>query len=151
MKIINRFKTTVSTFLVFVFFASSCTETVKKEENNQAPISNEVQQEVAVVTDEVVKEVADETTISEGKEIFDTKCTVCHKIEEKVIGPALKGVTTRRSDEWIIKMIVDPTAMLANDPDAKALLAEFNNVPMTPLGIDKESATKILAYFKSIE
>jgi len=36
------------------------------------------------------------------------KCAACHKIEERYVGPALKGVTTRRAPEWIMNMILDP-------------------------------------------
>ena len=45
----------------------------------------------------------DSTTmkIDEGNSIFKANCTSCHKIYEDFAGPALYGVTDRRSKKWL--------------------------------------------------
>jgi cytochrome c2 len=35
--------------------------------------------------------------INDGKLLFEENCTVCHAVNEEVIGPALSGVHERRS------------------------------------------------------
>ena len=85
-----------------------------------------------------------------GSELFLFKCSACHKINEKYIGPALKGVTDRRTPEWIVNMIIDPIGMVQNDPDAKALLAEYG-APMANQSLTEEEAKALFEYFRSID
>lgn len=70
-----------------------------------------------------IQEIELESTIDEqmaqqGQEIFESYCTACHKVEERFIGPAVKEVTTRRSPEWIMNMILNPDGMVKEDPIA---------------------------------
>lgn len=85
-----------------------------------------------------------------GGAIFDSKCAVCHKIEERYVGPALAGVTDRRTPEWIMNMILNPDQMIKEDPDAKALFLEYLT-PMTYQNVSEEDARAILEYFRSQE
>ncbi|MCB9263316.1 MAG: cytochrome c [Flavobacteriales bacterium] len=83
----------------------------------------------------------------EGLVTNAAKCGQCHKTtDEKLIGPGLKGVTTRRSDDWIRSMIKDPAGWVQTDPDAKKLFEEYNNVPMTPIEVTDAEIEDILAY-----
>lgn len=81
-----------------------------------------------------------------GAELFKVKCSACHKIEERYIGPALAGVTQRRQPEWILNMILNPENMIQQDPTARALLAEFI-APMANQHLTRDEAESILAYF----
>jgi cytochrome c len=92
----------------------------------------------------------DQTMVAEGKEIFDSKCSACHKMESKYIGPALKGVTERRTPEWIMNMILNPEEMLRKDPIAKQLMKEYS-APMANQGITQEEARKMLEYFRTVK
>lgn len=85
-----------------------------------------------------------------GKEIYDTKCVACHNVETKLIGPPQKGVLERRTPEWVMNMIMNPTEMLEKDPLAKDLLEEFNNTPMLDQNISKEEARALLEYFRTL-
>ena len=78
--------------------------------------------------------------VAKGKKLFqESQCATCHSLTAKresyQVGPALLGVTQRpgRTREWIVRWISDPEALLRSDPQAKKLLAEFNNVPMSPM------------------
>ncbi len=93
----------------------------------------------------------DQAMADEGKALYDQMCIACHKPNEKFIGPAPAGILSRRSPEWIMNMILNPDQMLKEDPIAKALLAEYNNVPMISQGLTEEQARKILEYFRTLE
>jgi mono/diheme cytochrome c family protein len=81
-----------------------------------------------------------------GAELFTAKCSACHKIEERYIGPALTGVTKRRTPEWICNQILNPENMILQDPTAKALLAEYI-APMANQHLTREEAESVLAFF----
>lgn len=52
-----------------------------------------------------------------GRDLFISHtCFNCHKLEgQDVVGPLLKGVTTRHSREWIRQWIMDPNGMWKGD------------------------------------
>jgi len=91
----------------------------------------------------------DNTMVAEGEVIFKAKCTACHKISKKFVGPALKGVTERRSPEWIMNMALNPEVMVAEDPIAKQLLVEFNGAPMANQNLTEQEARAILEYLRT--
>ena len=86
-----------------------------------------------------------------GKEAYDLKCSACHKTHEKFIGPPPVGIFDRRSPEWIMNMILNPEEMIAKDPIAIKLLAEYNFAPMANQNLTEEEARAILEYFRTIE
>lgn len=66
-----------------------------------------------------------------GKEIFNANCAACHKLEGKMIGPALGGIEQKRSSEWLHKWIKNSANLIASgDKDAIAVFKEYNEVPM---------------------
>lgn len=83
-----------------------------------------------------------------GKEIYKAKCTACHKLKKRYIGPALKGVTERRSPEWIMNMMLNPTQMVAENALAKALITEYN-APMADQQLEEEEALALLEFLRS--
>ena len=59
-----------------------------------------------------------------GKTIYEVKCLACHKLTaEKMVGPGWKGVTDRRSPEYILNFVTNTDEMLEKDPNAKQLLS----------------------------
>ena len=88
----------------------------------------------------------DATRAKTGAALFQTKCSACHKISERYIGPALQDVTKRRQPEWILNMILAPEKMIQQDPTAKALLAQFL-APMANQSLTRDEAESILAFF----
>ena len=83
-----------------------------------------------------------------GKIAFESVCASCHKVsDERLIGPPLKGVTTRRTPEWILNMIINPEENIKKDPLGKALLEEYKSV-MPYLGTTEEQAKQILEYLR---
>ena len=85
-----------------------------------------------------------------GKQHFETKCSACHKFEEKVVGPPLAGVTERRSPEWIMNMILNPVEMTQKDPAAMELYATYL-VQMTFQNVSQDETREILEYFRQMD
>jgi len=90
----------------------------------------------------------DEAMAAKGKEVYKANCTACHKFKKRYIGPALKGITQRRSPEWIMNMVMNTTEMLAKDPVAKALIAEYN-APMAQQSLKEDEVRAIVEYFRT--
>lgn len=92
----------------------------------------------------------DQVLVTTGKEIYDLKCTACHKATEKFIGPAPSGIMERRNPAWIMNMILNPDEMTMKDPVARDLLIEYNGAPMANQSLTEEEARAILEYFRTI-
>ena len=92
----------------------------------------------------------DAELVAVGEEIFDTKCSACHKWEERYVGPPMAGITERRKPEWIMNMILNPDEMIKQDEQAKALFAEYLT-PMTFQNVSHDDAVAILTYFRSMD
>lgn len=105
---------------------------------------------VGPVTEVKLSADIDASMVEKGKGIFETKCSACHKWEEKYVGPALKGVTKRREPEWILNMILNPGEMTQKNPTAKALFEEIL-IQMTPQNLTEQEARTVLEYFRSLD
>lgn len=102
---------------------------------------------VGPVTDTVDLTSLDESKEDTGAKLFQEKCSACHKLDERYIGPALVGVTQRRQPEWILNMILNPDVMIVQDPTAKGLLATFLT-PMANQHLTRAEAECVLVYFR---
>lgn len=98
---------------------------------------------------EFPEEINDEMA-ARGKAKFDAICVACHMIDQRMIGPALKGVYDRRSPEWVMNMILNPDGMLKEDPIAKALLKEYNNAIMLNQNLTEDEARDVAEYLRTL-
>lgn len=74
----------------------------------------------------------DETRQKEGRKLFKSLCASCHKLDKKLIGPALGGIEERRENDWLKKWIRNNAELRASgDKDAVAIFEEYNGSPMT--------------------
>lgn len=85
-----------------------------------------------------------------GEAKFKAICTACHMAEQRMIGPALKGVYERRSPAWVMNMIANPDGMLKEDPIAKALLKEYNNAIMLNQNLSEEDTRAVAEYLRTL-
>ncbi len=83
-----------------------------------------------------------------GKELFNSLCAACHKPYSESIGPALHGVTERRSMDWLQSWIKNSAAMIASgDPQAVEIFEEYNQTAMPAFPqLSNEDIGDILAY-----
>ena len=74
----------------------------------------------------------DEARQKEGKKLFKSLCASCHKLDKKLVGPALAGIEDKRTNEWLKAWIKDNAALRASgDKDAIAIFEEYNGSNMT--------------------
>ena len=92
----------------------------------------------------------DQTMVSQGETIFEAKCTACHKVNKKFIGPSPKDILSRRTPAWVMNMILNPDEMVQKDPLAKQLLIEFNGSPMANQNLTEEEARSVLEFFRTL-
>lgn len=85
-----------------------------------------------------------------GEAKFNTICTACHMAEQRMIGPALKGVYERRNPAWVMNMIIGPDKMLKEDPIAKALLKEYNNAIMLNQNLSEDDVRAVAEYLRTL-
>jgi len=158
-----RLKLTTSSMLVvavylasFIVFTScgggnsgsSGNETVTSEENKVVDTKAFSNSKGIGKFSDVKLEAVDAAKADIGKTIFATKCATCHKLTDiKFVGPGLKGVTDRRTPEWILNMMTNPAEMIAKDPVAKQLFTEILS-PMAFQNISEDDATNILNYLR---
>jgi nitrite reductase (NO-forming) len=87
-----------------------------------------------------------------GKLAFESKCLACHSVGQgKKLGPDLAGVTKRRSDNWLARWLKSPETMLQSDADAKAMLKEYNNIPMPNQSLSDAEIKQYIKYFHWID
>lgn len=90
----------------------------------------------------------DQKMIASGKSVYDVKCASCHKLsDEKLVGPGWKGVTTRRTPEWIMNFVTNTEEMLQKDVAAKNLY-EICLVKMPNQNLKDEEARHVLEYMR---
>jgi len=102
---------------------------------------------IGPVTEEVVLNKIDEKAVIQGKVIFQTKCTSCHRLDNKLIGPPLRNVVQKRSPEFILNIIVNPVDMTLYHPEAKKLAIEYGS-QMTFQNVNLNDAFKILDFLR---
>lgn len=91
----------------------------------------------------------DAALVKKGEKLFAAKtCNACHAMGERKVGPALGGVTDRRSASWIAQMILHPAEMVKKDPEAKKLFEEYGT-PMATPPVSAEEAKALIAYLGS--
>lgn len=85
-----------------------------------------------------------------GEQIFEIKCSACHKVGERYIGPDLAGILDRRSPAYVMNMILNPEEMLQKHPEARAMLAEYMT-PMANQNLTEEEARAIVEWLRTAD
>lgn len=89
---------------------------------------------------------------AKGEALFKAKCTTCHKIDSRLIGPALgPTVTEETDDKWLTHWIENNQALIAaKDPKALKIYNEYNQAGMTVFGdLADGDVANILAYVRT--
>ena len=80
----------------------------------------------------MAQDAIDATRQKEGRTLYKNLCASCHKLDRKLIGPALAGVTERRENDWLKAWIKNNAALRASgDRDAIAIFNEYNGSVMS--------------------
>ncbi|WP_034258733.1 c-type cytochrome [Aequorivita capsosiphonis] len=127
-------------------------ETTTKDQDSSKIMNNDMPSKaktgVGPIKDEVVLGLKiDDKMAEKGEKLFNNKCATCHMIHESKRGPALGGVLDKRSPQFVMNMILDPDAMIENDPQIKALKSVYE-IRMNDLGLTEEEAREIVEYLR---
>lgn len=88
-----------------------------------ASAASDAQKGIGKFTKVEVSPTLDAAMAEKGQTVYDVKCLSCHKLtDERLVGPGWKGVTQRRTPEWIMNFATNVDEMLAKDPEAQAQL-----------------------------
>ncbi len=83
----------------------------------------------------------------DGEAIFKQNCSACHKLGMRLVGPDLTGVTTKRSEEWLMKWTrSSQTLIKSGDADAKAIYEEFGSIMMPDQTISDGDIKAVYAF-----
>ncbi|MDZ7646299.1 MAG: cytochrome c3 family protein [Cytophagales bacterium] len=94
----------------------------------------------------------DAAIISAGEVLFNGNCKSCHRVKQKLVGPALAGVETRvPSIQWIYNWVRNPAKVIASgDAYAVKIYEEYNKSQMTAFNnYTDDQIMSILAYVKA--
>jgi len=90
----------------------------------------------------------DEKMVAAGKNIYDVKCQSCHKLtSEKLVGPGWKGVTDRRTPEWVMNFVTNVDEMIEKDTAAQRML-EACLVRMPNQGLSDDDARNVFEFMR---
>jgi len=105
---------------------------------------------IGPITEELKLGPVDKKMAFKGKDIFESKCASCHKLDERYVGPAQRDLMERRTPEYILNMILNPDEMLKRNPEARKMLAQYMT-PMTNQNLSMEDALAVLEYFRLVD
>lgn len=85
---------------------------------------------------------------AKGREVFNSNCAACHKLDGNSTGPALRGVVERHDTAWLHKWIKSSSSLIkSGDAAAVKLFNEWNKVVMNDFpALSDEDIDNILAY-----
>ena len=91
-------------------------------------------------------------SIQEGQALFGTKCYSCHNIGSgDKTGPDLKGVTTRRTKDWVNVFVNTPAAMNSKgDATANQLFKKFSPTVMPDQALTPGQIDSILMMIEDL-
>ena len=124
------------------------TEDTKEQAKKGVPVDLDNKGVGPITSVDFSADINDEMA-ARGKKTFESICVACHMVDQRMIGPALKGVYDRRSPEWVMNMILNPDRMLKEDPIAKALLKEYNNAIMLNQNLSEDDARDVAEYLRT--
>ncbi len=88
---------------------------------------------------------------ADGQKLFESRCYSCHNIGggDKQ-GPDLKGVTDRRTADWIAEFTKSPATMRSKDPVAAELFKKFAPTIMPDQSLTPDELTAIIDLIKNL-
>ena len=90
---------------------------------------------------------------TEGEILFKENCKSCHKIYQDVVGPALAGITERRSRKWLYAFIKNSSRMIQKgDTTAVNVYEKYGRSEMTSFSdLTNSEIDSILIYIEAYQ
>ncbi len=90
----------------------------------------------------------DQNLVKEGASIFQSKCSTCHSLDDRRVGPPLGKVLDRDTPEFVMNFLLNTTEMIQKNEKIKKLVQEYG-MRMPDLGLNKDQARAVLEYFRT--
>lgn len=90
--------------------------------------------------------VYDPDLASKGREIYTTLCVMCHGQNDSDIAPSLESIFERRTPEYIMNIMLNPTGMMRWHPSRSGERKYLTSMPYQALTTD--DARAILEYLR---
>jgi len=103
---------------------------------------------IGPVTEVVTLGALNQAQADEGKALFESKCSACHKVGERYVGPPLGGIIQKVGPTFAMNMILNPQEMYTRHPDVKKLLGEYMT-QMPNQGLTQEQARAVVEYLRT--
>ncbi|CAN5298602.1 hypothetical protein BH09BAC2_BH09BAC2_04340 [soil metagenome] len=131
---------------ILLMFSCSNPGTDNTAAADNTPYSNETG--TGKFTTVAVSVNLDQSLADKGQLIFENKCVACHKrTNEKLIGPGLQGITTRRKAGWILNLLTNTDAMLNYDPQLRAQMEKYQ-VRMPDADVSEDEARSVYEFLR---
>lgn len=89
-----------------------------------------------------------EALAEQGAALFKSKgCSACHAFGRRLTCPDLKGVTMRRTSDWMEHQMLHPEVMTKEDPIARQLLTVYAT-QMPNLGLSQDQVRTLIEFLK---
>ena len=108
----------------------------------------ELKNGIGPMTSEVTLGAPDHELAEKGQKLFEQKCSACHKMGEKYVGPPLGGIVAKLGPTFVMNMVLNPEGMYTRHPDVKKLLGEYMT-QMANQQLSQEDARAIVEYLRT--
>jgi mono/diheme cytochrome c family protein len=117
-------------FTGIIFVLGGCNTADEKEVSTQKPLP---------------------ATIAKGKQLFQTRCASCHKVNQELTGPALNGAEARWPDkEKLYAFIRNSEEVIRQDKYARELWLQYNQtIMLAQPDLTDEDIRAVLDYINS--
>ncbi|MCD6011993.1 MAG: cytochrome c [Flavipsychrobacter sp.] len=88
-----------------------------------------------------------DSTVTDGKAVFQNNCASCHNPLKDATGPALADIISFRSKEWVCKFLTEPK-FIPNDKRAINLRKQYGLSCMKFPQLSCEEINAVLGYFE---
>jgi cytochrome c len=103
---------------------------------------------IGPITEAITLGPVDQEEAAEGQKVFEAKCTACHKLGERYVGPPLGGILEKVTPAFAMNMILNPQEMYTRHPVVKKLLGEYMT-QMPNQGLTQEEAREVVEYLRT--
>jgi cytochrome c len=113
------------------------------------PSADELEKGIGPVR-QVMLGPVDPALAARGQVDFEMKCTSCHQMEERYVGPPLGTVLERRTPEFVMNMMLNPSEMTQKHPVVRELVGEYM-LAMPFQDLTEPEARAILEYLRTVQ
>lgn len=87
-----------------------------------------------------------------GQKLFMQNCAMCHSSNVEIVGPMMNGVTNRRSNDWLTKMIKNGDSLMkSGDKDAVELYKKWDNIEHPNFErLSQEEVKSVIEFLKTL-